>query len=157
MGSITINIAYYDMETYIDVLKGIERITLIVTPVINSECLHTPKQCILKHNSIHLDSIIVIKLLNLINAKNISCLITLCRPLTPLIKSITNSLPSVSIIELCSGDITIPKHRYDSILKCISYSDALIIVTRRSFIPRPIINIIPLAEAFNEKIFIFNL
>ncbi len=153
---ITVDSPIYN-KIYTDIIKSMEKIALVIVPVINGRCSYSWKQCILKYNNIYLNSNVVIENLNKIKVNNISCLVALCKSLTLLTNFITNLYHNTDVIELCSGDISIPKHKYDSILKCISYSDTLIIITRNNFIPKPIINVIPLAKAFNEKIFIFNL
>lgn len=139
-----------------EILKGIEKITLIVIPMTNNRCMHTSKQCPVKQKGFYLDLDTIWKTLSIIgiNSTNTSCLITLCNRSTPLFNSI---IDSTGVVELCSGNVNISKHRYDSMLKCVSYSDMLVIITRNNLIPKPIANIIPLAKALNERIIIVNL
>ncbi|GEM_PF-1549540 len=144
--------SYYE-KIYINIGKSIGKIALIIIPLID-KCKYASMQCIIKHNNIYLDLDIVKKILELINTNNLSCLITLCKHSIPIYTRYTNIY---DLIELCSGSVEISKHRYDSLLKCISYSDTIMIITRNNFIPKPIANIIPLAKAYNDRIFIFNL
>jgi len=144
--------SYYE-KIYINIGKSIGKIALIIIPLID-KCKYASMQCIIKHNNIYLDLDIVKKILELINTNNLSCLITLCKHSIPIYTRYTNIY---DLIELCSGSVEISKHRYDSLLKCVSYSDTIMIITRNNFIPKPIANIIPLAKAYNDRIFIFNL
>lgn len=139
--------------------KGVERAAIVLVPIIddgNKYRHFCEYECVLKLSNIYTDLNTVIEALKLIKSDNISCLIALCR-LPIYIASYTIDLHRIEFIELCSGSVSISKHRYDSMLKCISYSDVVIILTKNSFIPKPIANIVPLAKALNARVCIINL
>lgn len=139
-----------------NILKSVEKAALVIIPTINGKCSYTFKQCLLRCSNAYLNLNDIIEILKLIKFDNISCLVALCRSIINSADLTTNLHRITDVIELCSGDTNIPKHKYDSILKCISYSDTLLIVTKNNFIPKPIVNMIPLAKSFSVKISILN-
>jgi hypothetical protein len=100
------------------ILRG-KRLAIIIS-IITRNCKNT---CPFKYIQVLNSSIEngVAELLKQVESNNeITCIISLCK-----INAIKNKN-----IALCSLSSDISKHRYDEALKCISFSDALIMITK---------------------------
>lgn len=78
----------------------------------------------------------------------ISCIISFCSNV-PIV--------SKSVIGLCSGNYSVAKHRYDEALKCLTFSDLLLVISNSAFIPRMLANLLCIAQMESVEINIINL
>lgn len=62
-----------------------------------------------------------------------------------------------NIIGLCNGGHAVAKHRYDEALKCLTFSDMLLVISNSSIIPKIFANLLCMAQIENVEISILKL
>ncbi len=76
-------------------------------------------------------------------SNDVTCTINLCSNIT--IRGANN-------IILCNGAGVVTKHRYDELLKCLTFSDILLVVIQEPYVPRIFANIMCLAQMENVEV-----
>ncbi|MEL9939582.1 MAG: hypothetical protein QW348_01475 [Ignisphaera sp.] len=98
-----------------------------------------------KHDDVEFIQNIVDSLAKL---NEISCIISFCSNI-PIV--------SKSVVGLCNGNHSVAKHRYDEALKCLTFSDLLLVISNSAFIPRMLANLLCIAQMESVEINIINL
>ncbi len=127
--------------------KGLRRLAIIVIPIPNDiRCIYSSHECIFIRKRIFTNYEKLLKFIDFAIENNIvTCIVYTCRT--------GYRHRYIEVIELCSNSNNeISKHRYDSFLKCISFSDTIAVISKKDGIPLPISMIIALAQAMQKDV-----
>ncbi len=131
-----------------DILRrGLHRLAIIVIPIPdNIRCVYGSQECVFIGRKIFMDYEKLLKLIDFAIENNIvTCIVYTCKT--------GYKHRNVEVVELCSNSHNeISKHRYDSFLKCISFSDTIAVISKKNEIPLPISMIIALAQAMQKDV-----
>ncbi|ADM27299.1 hypothetical protein Igag_0461 [Ignisphaera aggregans DSM 17230] len=127
--------------------KGLHRLAIVVIPIpSNVRCIYRSQECIFIRRGISTDYEKLLRFIDFAIENNIvTCIVYTCRT--------SYKHRYIEVIELCSNSNNeISKHRYDSFLKCISFSDTIAIISKKDSIPLPISMIVALAQAMQKDV-----